>query len=120
MYLLDTNILIHYLQKKAEAFPYINTEEKVSISIVSYIEILGRKGLSEHAIEELKIFLNSFLLVVLDASLAEKAAHFRRKGLKTADAIIVAAAWESRVPLITADRAFRKLKEIKVINPFSS
>lgn len=120
MYVLDTNTLIYYLKDIESVFPFVEAEGNVAISIISKIELLGKRTLDEKEIVRIKEFLKSFIVVEVGNVIAEKAISFRIEGLKIGDAIIAATAWELRTPLVTADLAFKKLKGIKVINPFSS
>lgn len=118
MYLLDTNILVYYLQgiKKVDSFFEIGIN--TIISIISTIELLGKKDLESKEILKLRDFLDTFIIVNLDFEIADKAAILRREGIKMGDAIIAATAWHFEAYLVTHDIAFRKIKKIKVIDPF--
>ncbi|GIL23925.1 MAG: hypothetical protein BroJett042_24380 [Bacteroidota bacterium] len=49
-------------------------------------------------------------------SINEKAISLRQRyGIKVPDAIIAASAWQYDLPLITADVAFTKIKEVNIL-----
>lgn len=120
MYVLDTNTLIYYLKDIEAVFPFVEAEGNVAISVISKIELLGKKTLDEKEIIRIKEFLKSFVIVEVGNVIAEKAISFRIEGLKIGDAIIAATASHFHLPLVTRDASFRKVRGIKVINPFSS
>lgn len=78
--------------------------------------ILSYPLLAEKDIREAKEFLSAFVSIPFDDILAEKAAYFRRvHKLTLTDSGIAATAFTYRVPLITRDKQFQKVKEITVI-----
>ncbi len=120
MHLLDTNILIYYLKGIKKVDSFVETGENTMISIISNIELLGKKKLRSKEIFKLREFINTFMIINLDSEIADKAAILRRRGIKMGDAIIAATAWHFDASLVTHDIAFTKIKEIKVIDPFDS
>ncbi|MDP2690937.1 MAG: PIN domain-containing protein [bacterium] len=88
------------------------------MSIISWIELLGKKDLTALEIQNLKDFLETFIILELDSSIAEKAAVLRRKGIKMGDSIIAATAWQWASALVSRDRVFQGIEEIEVINPW--
>ncbi len=116
---IDTNILIAYLDGQKDVVEAIQTWKSRSplfISSISRIEMLALAKLTPADIEEIKSFLENFISVPLDDRLAETAALLRRNyKLELADAIIIATATDKQLPLVSQDRQFKKIPEITVI-----
>ena len=124
MYLLDTNILIYFLQGKKEVLSLLNrlNSEKFAISIVSRLEFLNGLQNEIFITKEVEQYLDLFENITLDREIVRTAALFSFKSfkkLKFRDLIIAATAVVRNRTLITADKDFRnfpglKLKLLKV------
>jgi len=99
--IFDTNILIDYLQGRAEAARELERYEGKLISTVTCIEVLvGARGDKEGSL--LRSFLAGFTICELSQSVAEMAIRLRREHrLKVPDAIIYATAREQGCLLVT-------------------
>lgn len=118
--ILDSNILIAYLngddQVREALSDWKRTGRSLFISSLSITEVLAYPPLSPRETEDAKLFLNEFIPVSFDSSLAETAAFLRRLyGIATPDAAIAATALTRGVPLVTRDRQFRKVKELILV-----
>jgi predicted nucleic acid-binding protein len=89
--LLDSNILIDFLQGIDVAKVELGRYEDPAVSIVSWIELLaGATAANEIRVRE---FLASFETIALDRDIAEEAALLRRtQRIKLPDAVIWASA----------------------------
>ncbi|MEK7085804.1 MAG: PIN domain-containing protein [Patescibacteria group bacterium] len=124
MYLLDTNILIYFLQGKKEVLSLLNrlNSEKFAISMVSRLEFLNGLQNEIFITKEVEQYLDLFENITLDREIVRTAALFSFKSfkkLKFRDLIIAATAVVRNRTLITADKDFRnfpglKLKLLKV------
>lgn len=116
---IDTNILIAYLDGQKQVVRAIQTWKSRSplfISSISRVEVLALAKLTPANVDEIKTFLENFISVPLDDFLAETAALFRRNyNLALADAVIIATAANKQLPLVSRDKQFKKIKEITVI-----
>ena len=117
MQLFDTNILIYYLKGNEEIVPFVEEQNNAGISVITKIELLGRKNLTPAEIKNLSEFIDTFFIINLDNSISEKAALLRRNGIKIGDAIIAATAWHYNATPVTHDQEFKNIKEITVIDP---
>lgn len=117
---LDTNILIAYLNGDERVIQQLivwrDSEEPLYISPIVRAEILSYPAVSQADIARIRAFLQQFSALALDDDLAEAAAFIRRVyRLALPDALIAASALTQGVPLITRDKQFSKIKELKVI-----
>ena len=98
--LLDTNILIDYLNGIPAARKELDLYETRTISIVTWMEVMGG-GEPEHA-DTTRAFLGRFTVVSISEEIAERAVNLRRqRNLRLPDAIILATAIESGLMLVT-------------------
>lgn len=113
--LVDTNVFINLGSgnKNVDKNLLGNT---LYYSIITEIELLGFHGITENE----KIFftdvLSECIALEVSYSIRISAIELRRKyKLKTPDAIIAASAMELKIPLLTTDTDFKKVKELNVI-----
>lgn len=98
--LLDTNILIDYLNAIPQARDELRRYDAASISIITWIEVLV--GAPAHVEQETRAFLAGFRVVPLDDEVAERALAIRQtRGIKLPDAIIWASAEVGSLLLVT-------------------
>jgi hypothetical protein len=91
-WLLDSNILIDYLNGIGPAADVLGTPEATSISRVSWIEVLVSAESPEQA-NALRGWLAQFTIVEIDAGIAERAIELRRTHrLRLPDLLIWASA----------------------------
>lgn len=98
--LLDTNILIDYLNGIALAKEEIRLYEQPSISMVTWMEVMAGTGDDDEAV--VRAFLSGFHRIDIDETVAEKAvANRRTRRLRLPDAIILASALQENALLVT-------------------
>ena len=99
--ILDTNILIDYLNGIKEAEQELDRFPIKLISVITYIEILV--GLEDlEIIQDIKLFLNSCNIVMINSKIADLAVIARKEHkLKVPDAIILATAQSMDALLVT-------------------
>lgn len=98
---VDTNILIDYLNGSPKAKRELEAFETVYVSLVSWMEILvgAAEGEEESAIRE---FLRRFRIHPVDEGVAERAVDIRRENkIRLPDAIIWATAQQLGILLVT-------------------
>lgn len=101
--LLDTNILIDYLNGIERARTEINRYSKAHISIITWMEVMA--GVNEETEQSVRQFLNRFVHVELSPDIAERTIEIRRKfRLKLPDAIIWATAQHLDALLVTRNK----------------
>ncbi len=111
----DTNILLYYLEGKEEVVELISDKD-LTISFVTELEILSFPKLTTNVENQIREFIDNCTVIGLKQEIKDLTIGLRRKyKLKLPDAIIAASAHFHKLPLITADKDFQKLKEMNVI-----
>ena len=98
---VDTNILIDYLNGSVEAQRELDMFDAVHISLVSWMEVLVGAAEGEEE-SEIREFLHRFQLHPVDEGIAERAVEIRRREkIRLPDAIIWATAQHLGMLLVT-------------------
>jgi predicted nucleic acid-binding protein len=109
--LLDTNVALYLLRGDRSAADAIQGQE-VFISFVTKMELLSKPGMTRTEVKHVTAFVEEWPMVEMNRSIMDRAIVIRREHrLKLPDAIIAATAMFLNMPLLTADRAFEKLKD---------
>lgn len=99
--LLDSNILIDFLNGSPDARAALERWPDAAISVVTTIEVLAGARDDAEA-EQLKLFMQKWPQAELSAEIAEAGARIRRTlRLRLADAVILATARVQRRQLVT-------------------
>lgn len=118
---LDTNILIAYLNGEEPSVGFVSGLKQESrvlfVSSITVAEILSLPSLNESDVKNIKQFLEELITVPFDDALAETAALIKRLyRINLPDAAIAATAITRKVPLVSQDKQFRKIKELTLIS----
>ncbi len=112
--LLDTNIIIYALKGLADVRLYFDT--KPYVSVVTEIEVLGVKDLSEKETKVRETAIEFCSVVSLSNKIKAKAIELKRSiKMPIPDAIIAATAIEESFTLVSADKGFKRIKELSLI-----
>ncbi len=122
MIVLDTNVIISYIQDDPSMVRWIDQallrEERFVISSLTIVELLGFKKLAERDEFLIEQWIRQVLVIDVDSSMARTAARLRRNFTLTAiDSVIAATAETLRVPLASRDQTFVKVKNLRIIVP---
>lgn len=113
-FIADTNALLYILKKDSCMIPYLNND--FGISVITEMELLSFKALTNEDELVLRRMISFCVEFPLSTDIKKCAIMVRRKyGTKLPDAIVAAMAIENSVPLITADKGFSKIKELKLV-----
>jgi predicted nucleic acid-binding protein len=118
--LVDTDILIDYLKDVGPARALLDSAQfTFYYSSWTRKELLAKPGLSARERQEVEELLARYRLVPVDDAVAEKywilLKKYESQGLRQADAIIAATAWELDIPLLTRNQKhFRMISEIEL------
>ena len=109
--LADTNIVMYILNGNKAAAVYMN--DHFYVSDITEIELLGKKDMGAGEYKLRKDFLDNCVIVDLTELIKKVTIKLKQKyTIKTADAIIAASAIYLNLPLITADKGFKKIREL--------
>jgi predicted nucleic acid-binding protein len=113
-FLLDTNIIIYALKGLADVRPYFDFNPYVSV--VTEIEILGVKDLNEKEIKIRETAIEFCSVISFNSKIKTKAIELKRSiKIPIPDAIIAATAIEEGFTLVSADKGFKRIKELSLI-----
>lgn len=118
--LIDTDILIDYLKSIPPACALLDSLQfDFYYSSWTRKELLTKPGLRESERREIEVLLNRFRIISVDDAIAEKywllLKKYESQGLRQADAIVAATAWQKNFPLLTRNQKhFRFISEIEL------
>lgn len=122
-YLIDTNAVIDYIGNilPSNAMLFMNNivDEIPYVSIITKIEVLGFETLEEHY-KLLSDFMDDALIFGLTDDIVKVCIEIRKKyNVKLPDALIAATSLAKDLILISRNnKDFRKIKELKFIDPW--
>ena len=119
-FLLDTNAIVALLDGNGTINSLIIGSDWVGISIISVIEYISFSNLSTDDLTLLNSFLKRVEVIDLSIDNLEILLDTSKirvlYNLKLPDAIIAATSMANKAGLITADKGFNKVKELKVVS----
>ena len=111
----DTNPLIYLLDGNKTVAEFLD-QKQVWVSVISELELFGKRGLSEVEIGEINLLLDSCFIAELSPQIKKIVKELIQKfAIKLPDAIIAATALYLDLPLLTADKEFNKVPNLKLI-----
>ncbi|HIJ88215.1 MAG TPA: type II toxin-antitoxin system VapC family toxin [Desulfuromonadales bacterium] len=119
VYLIDTNIIIYYLEGEHAAVSFLRTNRgKLAISFITWMETLSFPFSADEE-QVVRAFLQEFRLIEISSPVMELSVEIRRKKkLKLPDAIIAASAIHHDLILVTRDCKDFKGTSVKTLDPF--
>lgn len=118
--LIDTNIFIDYLKSLQPAYALLDSSHfELYYSSWTRKELLAKPGLRDSERREIEALLARFRMISVDDAVAEKywmlLTKYESQGLRQADAIVAATAWQKSLPLVTRNQKhFRFIREIEL------
>lgn len=120
MTMLDTNAIIYYLETDEdvpEVGEALSVEGPVFISVITELELLSSPELSDKERDDIRMILETVVIVPVDSQIARAAATLRRSyNIKTPDSIIAATALFTNTNLLTRNvKDFKNIKPLRVV-----
>lgn len=113
-FLADTNILVYLLEGRSQLVPFIG--QVFIISVITEIEFLGVKHIPGLSLKKRIALIEDCLRLPFDDIIKNITIEIKRETkIKTPDAIVAATAIKYKLPLLTADKGFKKIKELEAI-----
>ena len=119
MYLIDTNIIIYYLEGEQAAVSFLQANRgKLYISSITWMETLSYQFRPDEE-QLVRAFLQEFRQVEISFPVMELSVEIRRmKRLKLPDAIIASSAIQNDLTLVTRNIKDFKGIALKTLDPF--
>jgi predicted nucleic acid-binding protein len=117
--LVDTDVLIDFLNTGALSFILDGDNFEVYYSVVTKKELLAKKGLRESERKAIVLTLKRFRVVPLNQRIAEIYARLRREHvrLEKEDALIAATAMTRKLPFLTRNwKHFRGIEGLRLFS----
>ncbi len=113
-YLADTNVFLYIIAGNSGVQEYLNKE--FYLSEISEIELLGVKDIKAIQLKYRSKIIETCTIVALSENIKRLTIRLKQNyTLKIPDAIIAATAIFLNFPLLTADKEFKKIKELDLI-----
>ena len=120
MIILDTNIVIYYLQGDSFVSDWLENSiakgETFGLSTLSVVELLGYKKLPQTEKFVIQQLLQTIMIIDVDIIIAHTAAELRQQyNLRTVDSVIAATAKVLSARLVSRDRSFRRISSNQLL-----
>lgn len=121
-YLIDNNIISKYfsglLSENAMLFVAQAIDATPNISVITQIEALSWKHPQKEKEQIINSFIKDSIIIPLTPEIVKECVNLKRgRRIKTPDAIIAATAIQNNMVLISADKDFANISELKSVNP---
>jgi predicted nucleic acid-binding protein len=111
---VDTNILVYFLEGRSQLSIY--SDNNFIISSITEVEFLGVRHIQGLPIQKRQRLIKECMVLPFDEAVKDLAIQVKRQtNLKTPDAIIAATAINYRIPLLTADKDFKKVPDLSLL-----
>lgn len=108
--LLDTNIVLYLLNGEETLIPILE-QKNLFLSFITQLELLGSKNIDLDDAAKIKSFIEECTVIDITPGIKETAILVRKNySLKLPDSIILATSLWLNMPLITADKDFKKVE----------
>ncbi len=112
---VDTNILL-YLISGDETVAELLDGKHIAISFITELELLGYKDLSESDFKVIQDLIKEATVIDINAEIKRLVVLLRKNyKIKLPDAIVVASALYSKLPLVTADKQLSQISELTLL-----
>jgi predicted nucleic acid-binding protein len=113
--LLDTNIVLYFLNGEETLIPILE-HKNLFLSFITQLELLGNRNIESNDIQTIKSFISECKIIDITDGIKDYTIQLRQNhSLKLPDSIIMATSLWLKIPLITADNDFRKIKQADLI-----
>jgi len=113
--LVDTNILIYLLDGNT-IIEEVLKEKHIYISFITELELIGFKNISVKQEKLIKELLNDCTVLSLNEKIKNNYVSLRKNySMKLADSIIAATSLATNIPLFSADKQLKQIKELDLL-----
>ena len=113
--LADTNIILYLLSGRNHVILEMLQGKEVYISFITELELLSYDNTTSEDLSKIKTFLNECIIIDVNSEIKIISIDIRKKyKLKIPDTIILATAKFLNLPLLTADKIFKKVSDYDI------
>ena len=113
--LCDTNPLIYLLDGNIDVAQFLDNKQ-IYLSVITELELFGKPNLSFQNAEIIEILLNECFIIDINQEIKQIYREIKQKyTIKLPDAIIAATAIYMDMPLLTFDRGYKNISNLKLI-----
>jgi len=114
-FLLDTNAVLYVLNGDETLADFL-FEKELYISVISEMELLSYKNITDKEKNQIEHFLNDFLIININEKIKSNTIEVKKSSnMKLPDSIIAATAISLKLPLVTSDKHFKNVKNLDLI-----
>jgi predicted nucleic acid-binding protein len=114
-YLLDTNIVLYLLQGEAQISALIQGKD-IYLSYITEMELLSFNKLSSSEKSQIELLIREVFIIDMNSNIKKSAIFLRSKyAISLPDSIIAASSIFMNIPFVSADKDFKKIKEIDLV-----
>ena len=116
--LIDSNVII-YLSKREMSLSFLDQFDDISISVITYMEILGFPFPDQEEEKYIRDLISIFNIIFIDRKISDIVVDIRKtKRIKLPDGIIAATAISRDLQFETRNVADFENINIRILNPF--
>jgi hypothetical protein len=113
-FLIDTNIALYLLSGNKTIADIIDGSQ-LYISFVTELELLGYKVITSREQNNIKLFLKECIIIDINEEIKKLTIQIKQKNqMKLPYSIIAATALFIEIPLLTADKGFKKISKLNL------
>jgi len=115
-FFVDTNVLIYILERHPHPTVSYISKFTLGISIISEIELFGKKDITQYEVIKIQNLLKDCEIIDLNNTVKEIAISIKQKhSVELPDSVIAATAKSFNLPLVTADKDFKKIEGVDIV-----
>ena len=113
--LCDTNPLIYLLDGNRDIAQFLDNKQ-IYLSVITELELFGKSNLSIQDIEVIDILLSVCVVIDINQEIKQLYRKIKQKyTVKLPDAIVASTAIYMDMPLLTFDKGFKNIPNLKLI-----
>lgn len=114
-FLLDTNAVLYVLSGDETLADFL-FEKELYLSVISEMELLSYKDITDREKREIEDFSNDFLIINIKEKIKLNTIEVKKaSNMKLPDSIIAGTAIALNLPLVTSDKHFKSAKNLNLI-----
>ena len=113
--LLDNNAVLYVLNGDETLADFL-FERELYLSIISEMELLAYKNITNEERKKIEEFLSDFIIINIDEKIKSNTIEVKKlSNMKLPDSIIAGTSIALNLPLITSDKQFKTVKDLDLV-----